>query len=76
MTERTNPAPALIGIPVYYVRIPIFTAVTGYSADAVDKKIRTGVWLEGRHFRRAPDGHILLDLRKFHEWVESPKATA
>lgn len=67
-----NISPTAIALPVYYVRVPIFCAATGYSKDAVDAKIRKGVWIEGKQYRRAPDGHILVDLRRFHEWVENP----
>lgn len=68
----TLPAP----LPIYYVQLDVFEQATGYSADAVDKKIRRGVWREGVHFRRAVDGHILMDLRAYHAWVESPQQAA
>jgi hypothetical protein len=59
-----------------YVRIPVFTAETGYSEQAVREKIREGKWIEGQHYRRAPDGHILIDLEAYERWVESPRAAA
>lgn len=65
-----------LALPVYYVRVPVFCAVTGYSQKAVEGKIRQGVWIEGKHYRRAPDGHILMDLRAFHEWAENPNRAA
>jgi hypothetical protein len=65
-----------ITLPVHYVRIPVFCTVTGYTPDAVDKKIKRGVWREGIHFRRAPDGHILIDLRAYHAWVENQNLAA
>lgn len=58
-------------VPHRYVRIPLFCSVTGYTADAVDAKIRKGKWIEGRHYRRAPDGHILVDLKGYEAWVEN-----
>lgn len=66
------PAP----IPVYLVQLSVFHQTTGYTPDAVQKKIRNGVWREGVHFRRAPDGHILMDLRAYHAWVENPPQAA
>lgn len=53
-----------------YVRVNRFAALTGYSENAVRGKIAEGVWVEGRHYRRAPDGHILVDLREYERWVE------
>jgi hypothetical protein len=58
-------------VPHRYVRIPLFCMVTGYTPDAVDAKIRKGKWIEGRHYRRAPDGHILVDLKGYEAWVEN-----
>jgi hypothetical protein len=54
-----------------YVQISVFGEQTGYSADAIDKKIKRGVWREGVHYRRAPDGHILLDWEAYEAWVEN-----
>jgi hypothetical protein len=53
-----------------YVQLPIFEALTGYSQKAIRRKIEEGVWLEGREFRRAPDGHILVDMEGYNKWVE------
>ena len=33
-------------------------------------KIEDGIWLEGREFRRAPDGHVLISLKGYQQWVE------
>jgi hypothetical protein len=59
-----------------YVRIPKFCDLTGYTAGAVNDKIRRGKWIEGRQYRRAPDGHILVDLIGFQQWVENPPQAA
>jgi hypothetical protein len=53
-----------------YVLIPLFCAVTGYTEKAVRRKIQSGVWLQGQLWRKAPDGHILIDMEGFHRWVE------
>ena len=62
---------ALAIAPARYVRTNVFEAITGYSANAVEKKIQAGAWVEGREFRRAPDGHLLIDMRGYEQWVES-----
>jgi hypothetical protein len=59
-----------------YVRLPVFEAMTGYSTKAVRRKIEEGVWLEGRQYRKAPDGHILIDLHGYETWVEGQRQTA
>lgn len=57
-----------------YVRIPLFCIVTGYTEEAVQTKIKKGTWREGKHYKRAPDGHLLIDMWGFHSWVENPTA--
>lgn len=57
-----------------YVTIPIASAMTGYSAKAIRRKIEAGVWLEGREFRRAPDGHVLISVKGYEQWVERGRA--
>ena len=54
-----------------YVRIPKFEEITGYTVKAVERKIESGAWREGREYRKAPDGHILVDLQGYERWVES-----
>lgn len=53
-----------------YVTVKKFCAETGYTDDAVRGKIHRGVWLEGDVWRKAPDGHILIDMEGFQRWVE------
>ena len=58
-------------VPARYVRVHLFEALTGYSAKAVERKIASGVWMEGREFKRAPDGHVLIDMKGYERWVEN-----
>lgn len=53
-----------------YVRIVRFCELTGLTEKAVREKIRTGAWAEGIHYRRAPDGHIVIDLQGYEAWIE------
>lgn len=57
-----------------YVLIKKFKELTAYSERAVEGKIAAGVWREGREYRKAPDGHILIDMEGFYKWVEGRKA--
>jgi len=54
-----------------YVQIAKFCEETGYTARAVETKIHRGVWVEGRQYRRAPDGRILIDMEGYEKWVEN-----
>lgn len=57
-----------------YVTINMAATLTGYSPKAIRRKIESGVWLEGREFRRAPDGHVLISVKGYELWVERGRA--
>lgn len=54
-----------------FVTIKKFSALTGYSEDAVRSKITRGDWLRDHMFRKAPDGRILMDIEAFNDWAEN-----
>ena len=61
---------------VRYVLLPKFEELTGYTVKAIESKIDKGIWREGKEFRRAPDGRILVDLEGYQRWVEDQKRAA
>src|SRR5690348_17223311 len=54
-----------------YVQIWKFCELTGYTEEAVRAKIKTGVWLQNRVWRKAPDGRILINIDGYRDWVET-----
>lgn len=64
-----------MGSASQWVLIKRFAEVTGYSENAVRHKIKGGVWIEGRIWRKAPDGRIFV-LGEFERWVESSRLVA
>lgn len=73
--SSTSISPTSIALaPARYVRTHVFEAITGYSAKAVERKIATGAWTEGREYRKAPDGHVLVDMKGYEQWVENTRA--
>lgn len=56
--------------PARYVLLRVANIVTGYSVKAMERKIERGDWQEGKVWRRAPDGHIMIDLQGYQRWVE------
>lgn len=58
-------------VNIEWVLIPKFSQLTGYSEKAIRRKIEDGVWLQGRHYRKAPDGRITINLQEYYKWVES-----
>jgi len=53
-----------------YVTIALAASLTGYSPKAIRRKIESKIWLEGREYRKAPDGHILVSMKGYQQWVE------
>jgi hypothetical protein len=51
-----------------------YAELSGYTVKAIERKIEAGVWLEGRQFRKAPDGRIMIDVEGVERWVEGRQA--
>ena len=58
-----------VGAHLEWMLIPLFCNLTGYTAKAVQRKIEDGKWIEGSIYRRAPDGHITINLQAYYRWV-------
>ncbi len=56
--------------PARYVTIKLAAQLTGYTENAIRKKIDAGIWLELKLWRHAPDGRVLVDLHGYLKWVE------
>lgn len=59
--ERTAKQIAEPVIQVKWVLIPLFCQLMGYSEKAVRRKIEEGICLQGKHYRKAPDGHVTMN---------------
>jgi hypothetical protein len=70
---RTTDAPIVVGT-ARYVLLPLANLLTGYSVKAMERKIERGDWQEGKVWKRAPDGRIVIDVLGYRRWVENPKA--
>ena len=53
-----------------YVRIKKFVDLSGYSEDAIRAKIKKGIWQINKHWRKAPDGRIVINIKEIESWVE------
>lgn len=55
--------------PVERVLVARFCELTGYTPRAIEGKIRTGAWVEGSEYSRAPDGHVMVILEGYNRWA-------
>jgi len=63
--------PAAIRVtPAPYVTVSLAAAITGLTEKAIRRKIEEGKWVEGREFRRSPDGGVFISVTGFTRWVE------
>lgn len=61
--------PEKIAVHLEWMLVSLFCLYTGYTPKAVQRKIEDGKWIEGRMYRRAPDGHITVNLQEYYSWV-------
>ncbi len=59
-----------------YMTIKKFAEESGYTPDAINTKIRDGVWREGQVFVRAPDNRRLISKEGYEQWVEKKNIPA
>jgi hypothetical protein len=69
MSTREELAPVQVS-PAPYVTIPLAATITGLTEKAIERKIEDGVWIEGREWRRGPDGKRYISVRGYQAWVE------
>jgi hypothetical protein len=56
---------------LHWVRLDRYCALSGDSADAVDKRVRSGIWLDGVHVR-VPEGSKSrwVNMKAVNDWCE------
>ena len=52
-----------------FVTVELAGTMMGLSADAVRKRMQRGVWVEGKHYRKTPDGRVWVDMEGIEKWV-------
>ena len=57
--------------PARFMSVKGAAAAMGLTEASVRARIARGIWLDGKHFRRAPDHRIYIDLRAIEKWIES-----
>ena len=65
-----EPSPSPPVLPARYVLLSLASVITGYSVKAIERKIERGDWQEGKVWKRAPDGRVVIDLVGYNKWVE------
>ena len=74
ITRPRSPEVPIVVATARYVLLPLANLLTGYSVKAMERKIERGDWQEGKVWRRAPDGRIVIDVVGYQRWIEGPRA--
>ena len=56
--------------PCNWVTEALMAEITGYTIEAIRSKRKNGVWLEGKLWKKAPDGRVLYSPSGYEQWVE------
>ncbi|TNI85163.1 hypothetical protein CF119_11500 [Aeromonas sobria] len=43
--------------------------MTGYTEKAIKEKVKQGKLIEGVHYGKAPDNKIIINWRRFEDWM-------
>jgi len=71
MTYKPEPIAGMHPAP--YVTVSLAAMITGLSEKAIRRKMEEGKWLEGREYRRSPDGGIFISIKGYVDWIEQSK---
>jgi hypothetical protein len=68
MTYKAEPIASVSPAP--YITVALAATITGLSERAIRRKMQDGKWLEGREYRKSPDGGIFISIKGYMAWVE------
>lgn len=58
------------------VTLKKYAEMSGYTEKALRGKIDTGVWVQGLHYFRAPDRHIIINIQEVEKWQRNERQQA
>lgn len=56
-----------------WITIQKLSELSGYTVPALRMKMERGVFIEGVHYKRAPDGRIHFNIKAYEAWVNGEK---
>lgn len=68
--KHSDTNPSFLFLPIRYILISKFCQLTDYTDKAIRRKMEEGTWVAGKHYKKAPDGHVMIDLEGYNKWVE------
>lgn len=59
---------------IKHILLKKFCEITGYTEQAIRKKINRGEWVEGVHFSRSGDSKIKVNIERYERWCQGESA--
>jgi len=53
-----------------WVRLKKYCENTGDTSPAVHARRHKGIWLDGKHTIKAPDGNLWVNIEEAEKWIE------
>ena len=53
-----------------WVTVKKLAELSGYSEKAIHIKKERGIWLEGIHWKKSPDGRLQFNIEAIELWIE------
>jgi Putative excisionase (DUF1233) len=57
-----------------WVLIKKLYGLSGITENASYAYIKKGKWLEGKHYKKAPNGRIFFNTKEIEKWIEGKAA--
>lgn len=58
------------GLALRYVLLVEWCALVGITEKAMRRKVEEGMWVQGIHYRKSPDGRLWCDVVAMDRWIE------
>lgn len=58
-----------------YMRLKAYAVQYGDSVQAVYARRKKGIWIQGIHYQKSPDGKLWVNLLEVKQWIEQSKYT-
>lgn len=53
-----------------YMTTKKLSETIGYSPEAIRNKTKKGVWIKNVHYKKAPDGRLMMNYEAIKKWIE------
>jgi len=65
----------IVTLPIKWIKLKAWCAITGYTKDAFNGKKQRGEWVENIHWKKAPDDNIFINWQEIDGWVEADQGS-